>query len=73
MLEKRLGLAKTSKKSGKEKASDWAKTVERIPNETAEDFTKRALNRKYEDNWEIGPKSEYSQIKKWYGRSILKK
>ena len=73
----RLGLSKASKKSGKEKASDapdWAKSVERIPNETAEEFTKRALNRQYgEGNWTKGAGNEYNKIKKWYERSIRAK
>ena len=66
------GFAKTSKKSGKESASDvpdWVKNVEKEAGESSKDFTKRALDTQYgPGNWEKRAIQEYSKIKKWYER-----
>ena len=66
---------KSSKKSGKERASDipsWAKGQKPMKGESGKDFAKRICDEKYgEGNYPIGPGSEYNQIKK-YGEMLLK-
>ena len=67
--------AKSSKKSGKEKANDapdWAKGNKPNPGESGKDFAERLLNSKYgSGNWRgTGPGSEYSRLKKWGDRGF---
>ena len=63
---------KSSKKSGKERASDipsWAKGQKPMKGESGKDFAKRICDEKYgEGNYPIGPGSEYNQIKKYGDR-----
>lgn len=65
--------SKTSRKSGKEKASDapdWAKREKYDSSKSADQNARRVLDKKYgSGKWREGPKSEYSQIKKWLQRS----
>lgn len=64
---------KTSKKSGKEKASDapdWAKRQKYNPNQSADKNAREVLDQKYgKGNYKTGPGSEFSEIKKWLQRS----
>lgn len=64
--------SKSSKKSGKERASDipsWAKGQKPMKGESGKDFAKRICDEKYgEGNYPIGPGSEYNQIKKYGDR-----
>ncbi|WP_206741085.1 hypothetical protein, partial [Nitrospirillum viridazoti] len=60
--------------SGKEGAKDppsWAKGFRPKIGENAESFARRLMNDRYgPGNWEGGPTSPYSQIKKWADRSF---
>ena len=70
---KRNKAKKTTKKSGKEKASDkpsWVNKDMVDKSLTPEENIQKWLNEKYgEGNWGKGAGSEYSQIKKWITRT----
>ena len=69
-----LLFAKSSKQTGKEKASDkpsWVNKDMVDPNLPAEENARRILNNKYgKGNWKTGPGQEFNQIKKWLTRSL---
>ncbi|MFR1435531.1 MAG: RHS repeat-associated core domain-containing protein [Acutalibacteraceae bacterium] len=67
-------LAKPSKKTGKETASDkpsWVNKGMVDPHLSAEENARRMLNNKYgPGNWKKGAGEEFNQIKKWLTRSL---
>lgn len=69
-----VSYAKTSKKSGKEKANDhpsWMSRSDVDLNKSAHQNATDLLNNKWgSGNWKKGPKSEYNQIVKWIDRGL---
>ena len=61
-----------AKESGKDRASDipsWAKGKRPLPGESAQEFADRLLSEKYgAGNYNKGPGSEFSKVKKWGDR-----
>lgn len=74
-IEATVNFAKTSRKSGKEKANDKPSYVSRNdvdPNKSSKENAKDIMDRQFgPGNWGKGPGSDYSKIKKWIERSLL--